>query len=394
MRKKNTYMITLTFIIMMLVITVQPASAVISSPQRAMAAPAAAGIKTTKAKSKQSKVRPIRNLTLTRSADKKKITVDAKFPQNATGMQIAFKTKSARKFKTIKTKKQKYTINVKAKKDYLIKVRAYRKSGRKFLYGKWSTPEKSVSPKYNYTLHVLNKYPIYNGDAEFATVILYLETNNPNGSFSTQFSDGDYFLITESYKDLLLDYNEIYDNWYRSKSGSGYVGMFGFNEPGEKTFNIIENIKGQKTKVASATVTINDAEKREQEFCQQAIKELTESGKLTNTMNGIEKVNALFEWVDCNFRYTATNGADRVVKLASRAGSIYDTRQGTCIGNGAVLCILAKYIGYEAWLEYGGYLEHFDPVVQIDGTPHKYFLYTAANPNSGDVVTEIDYLVK
>lgn len=353
-------------------------------------------------KVKNVKVKTVKKVTLTRSANKKKITVKTKLPNNATGVQIAYKTKSAKKFKTIKTKKTKYVIKVKAQKDYQVKVRAYFKSGGKIIYGRWSTIKKSIAPKYSYKLTLLNKYPIYNGIRKLSSsgkripggspIILYLETDNPDGAFYEQVSGKTHNVICP-YDDIL--FGNVYDNgWYKSKSGKGYVGMFRFGNPGKKTFKIFENINGKKLQVASINVTVNDKKKYEQKFCRQVIEKLTKSGQLTDDMDGVKKMEVIVKWVDENFRYMPHDENGKILTLASREGSICDTRQGTCISIGTVVCSFAEYLGYESGMVYAGYLQHHDPVVRINGVDHKYKLYRAASQSSGDTITKIDYLVK
>lgn len=397
MGRKTKHIVTLMLIIV-LIIGMLPIINNSYVPQEIKAAPMnitvekVSGIKLKRSKVKTVKVKTVKKVTLTRSANKKKITVKTKLPNNATGVQIAYKTKSAKKFKTIKTKKTKYVLKVKAKKDYQVKVRAYYKSGGKIVYGKWSTIKKSIAPKYSYKLTLLNNYPIYNGDAPGSNVILYLETDNPDGAFYEQVSDEKYSEVICSYDDILV--GDTYDNRYKSKSGKGYVSMFSFDNPGKKTFKIFENVNGKKVQVASINVTVNDEEKHKQKFCRQVIEKLTKSGQLTDDMDGVKKMKAIVKWVDENFRYIPQDENGKLLYLASREGSIYDTRQGTCIGSGSVVCVLANYLGYKSRLVYAGYLQHYDPVVTIDGVDHKYVLYGAASSSSGDTITKIDYLVK
>jgi len=73
---------------------------------------------------------------------KKKMTVTARAKVSKTGgtyYQIRYKVKGTSKWKTVKTKKQKVTIKkLKKGKRYQVKIRAYKKIGKKTYYGAWS----------------------------------------------------------------------------------------------------------------------------------------------------------------------------------------------------------------------------------------------------------------
>lgn len=76
--------------------------------------------------------------SISRTNRNKTITIKVKKVNKATGYQIAYKTKSAKKYTLKKIKKTTYKLTVKASATYQVKVRAYRKSGKTTSYGKWS----------------------------------------------------------------------------------------------------------------------------------------------------------------------------------------------------------------------------------------------------------------
>ena len=77
-----------------------------------------------------------------RSKNNKKISLTFKKAKNISGYQIKYSTSKNFKKKTTmfaKSKKIKYVLKgLKAKKKYFIKVRTYKKKGKKITYGKWS----------------------------------------------------------------------------------------------------------------------------------------------------------------------------------------------------------------------------------------------------------------
>ncbi|MCR4604848.1 MAG: hypothetical protein K5639_02505 [Eubacterium sp.] len=88
----------------------------------------------------------VNTVKVTRSKNKKKMTVKASAVTDAEGYQIAYSTskkftsKTTKKVTTSSTKK---TIkSLKKKKTYYVKVRAYIKNGSTKTYGKWSTVKK------------------------------------------------------------------------------------------------------------------------------------------------------------------------------------------------------------------------------------------------------------
>lgn len=83
--------------------------------------------------------------SVTRDTGKAKITVKFKSVKSATvynimptGYQVAYKKSTAKKYIVKTTKKASYTIKASNNSTYKVKVRAYRKSGNKTYYGKWS----------------------------------------------------------------------------------------------------------------------------------------------------------------------------------------------------------------------------------------------------------------
>lgn len=78
------------------------------------------------------------SITAIRNVTTKKITVKIKKVKNATGYQIAFK-KGTKKYITAKTTKLSKSYAVSNSTECKVKVRAYRKTKKKIVYGKWST---------------------------------------------------------------------------------------------------------------------------------------------------------------------------------------------------------------------------------------------------------------
>lgn len=95
-----------------------------------------------------------------RATNNKTITIKFKKVSKATGYQIAYKKTTSKKYTTKKTTKTTYKLSVTAKADYQIRVRAYRKSGSKTVYGAWS----AVKHNHSYTKKVSassTKTPVY-----------------------------------------------------------------------------------------------------------------------------------------------------------------------------------------------------------------------------------------
>lgn len=75
---------------------------------------------------------------------KRRVRVTWKKLSKVTGYQVQYSlNKKFKKAKKVRTKKGKYTIKkLKKKKRYYIRVRAYKKSGKKKVYGTWSKVKK------------------------------------------------------------------------------------------------------------------------------------------------------------------------------------------------------------------------------------------------------------
>lgn len=364
-----------------------------------------------------------------RSSDNKTITLQYQKVKNATGYEIAYKKTTAKSYTTKKTTKTTYKLTVTAGAAYNIRVRAYCKSGSKVTYGSWSTVktvkpakesdtsanEVSYTPKYSYKLTLLNKYPIYNSTLNFTTAegsrgvpaLLYLETQNPNlGSmdptysftmntnhtFGADINNGESIMMWgASYDDILCEDTSNY-GWSKVKSGRGYVGGFTFKTAGKKTITIYETVNDKQIKVASIDITVKDWDTHVDEFYTQTLNELTVSGKITEDMDGVEKLNIITAWVETNFKYLPSlDGKTAGLWLASHEGSAYDVKEISCYGSTAIMCEFAERLGYKAEWHYAGYLNHYNAAVTING---KEYIFDACPPSGGNIITRFDYLVQ
>lgn len=331
-----------------------------------------------------------------RATNNKTITIKYKKVKSATGYQIAYKKTNAKKYTTKKTKKTTYKLTVTASADYNIRVRAYRKSGSKTVYGKWSavrtvkSSKKTDSQKYSYKLTLLNKYPIY----EERAAILYLETEDPNlKSLSQSISGEGGYSNGYRYDDILYADNVSHGGWCKLKSGKGYVRAIEFEKPGEKTITINEKVNGKSKKVASIKVTVKDERQRGLQFYTQVLSELTASGQITADMSGAKKMAVITKWIQTNFKYMPSDKDGNLLFLASHEGSGYDVREITCYGATTLVCDFAECLGYKARWDNAVYIDpnHYNAAVTIDG--EEYIFDACPNP-SGNVITSIDYFIQ
>lgn len=87
------------------------------------------------------KIRPARAKIKKKKATKKKITVKYNKSKGATGYEVSYSTKKNFKKKytvTKKTRKRTFTFKRKAKSAYYVRVRSYKKVGKKYYYSKYT----------------------------------------------------------------------------------------------------------------------------------------------------------------------------------------------------------------------------------------------------------------
>lgn len=84
------------------------------------------------------KIVPGKTTITKKKATKKKISITFKKVKGATGYQVVYSQKSSFKKKTtVKTKKTKVTFKRAKKVAYYVKIRAYKKKGKKYIYGSY-----------------------------------------------------------------------------------------------------------------------------------------------------------------------------------------------------------------------------------------------------------------
>ena len=87
------------------------------------------------------KIRPVKTKITKKKATKKKITVKYSKSKGASGYEVAYSTKKnfKKKYTTVKkTKKTKLTFKRKVKGAYYVRIRSYKKVGKKYYYSKYT----------------------------------------------------------------------------------------------------------------------------------------------------------------------------------------------------------------------------------------------------------------
>lgn len=290
--------------------------------------------------------------------------------QNAQKYKIAYKKKSASKWKIKTTKKKTCTIKKLARNTtYMVKVRGI--NGNK--KGKWSKMATVKTKKsYSYSISNVNTYTtFYTGEA----VLFYIKTGDPELDYDN-ISTNCSFLI-QKYDDVnYLDYPIVSAV---ARVSGGYLVTVTGETAGKKTIKV--RVDGKT--VAKKSFVVYDYSVGEDAWLDKIIAQETD-----DSMTDVKKMRALWAYVKGNFKYIA-NGDDGILCLTTEQGAYFQTYAIQCWTATDIMRAFADKLGLKNEATYAGYQAHYYATVYIDG---KARIYDACPLSSTGYIDSVEYV--
>lgn len=240
----------------------------------------------------------------------------------------------------------------------------------------WKITVKALESEYDYEIEILNpsNYTLYAGSSSGTrtVVIYYIKTDNPDKSTLSLNLTSDAANNGSSYDDIT--YTTSYGSSISQVSG-GYVSCVVYKTAGTKTFSITEQIDSKHSLVVASapTVKMYDGDAAEEAWYEDVLDDIIDS-----SMSSKEKINALVEYVEDNFKYILTTTDGTLVHLTTHEGVYWQTKEVDCQGLTGLVENFAELLGLKHTSGSSG--THAWPIIyDEDGNTYNPFPYWSSN---------------
>lgn len=291
------------------------------------------------------------------SAKSSSITVKWK-KKSCTGYQIQYSTsskfKSAKTVKVTKAKTVSKTISkLKSGKKYYVRVRTYKKSGKKTLYSKWSktksvtTKKSSGNVSKGMTLKVTLNKPKSSAPEEYINNKISLSWNKVKGAdfyeiyvetldgSELKFKNSEYGFVTTKNTSK----NVVFENHQLDCSlgcDSVYIRVEAYDKYYDKNFDMYLQ---KKIAYAKQEVKLTKCEDSAKIMLDEAYAQMN----ITSDMSDFDKIVQIQKWIDANWHYTVEGDSDHNDIICSCCHE--DGRSSDYVGLSAHLIVITRHGG-------------------------------------------------
>lgn len=210
-------------------------------------------------------------------------------------------------------------------------------------------------------------------------VIFYIKTENPDKTSLKKTGTPDY-TISAHFDDIRYTTDEFTGHF--DSAVGGYIYIMSYSTPGEKEFTVQEKLEdGCYYDVSTKRVMVEDNDVAADKWFAETLNKVT-----NNSMSKIEKIYALSEYIQSDFKYYERDVNGRSLSLTTQIRAFWESKTISCTSATGIIEHFADLLGLTWRDEHTG--SHVAAVItDEDGKEH----YIDAQPPDTNILTSITY---